>query len=153
MNFGAFLVVIIIANEFNTELIEDYEGLVWKNTKGAFLASMFAIYLLSLTGIPPLAGFIGKVYLFLSVFEKGSSLYWLAVVAIINMVISLYYYVRVIKVMFLLKGRKGVALSAMDRSQYFQYAIMAGLSFLTIIFGIYWVPLDTLSKLAANFLN
>lgn len=153
MNFGAFLVVIIIANEFNTELIEDYEGLVWKNARGAFLASMFTIYLLSLTGIPPLAGFIGKVYLFLSVFEKGSSLYWLAVVAVINMVISLYYYVRVIKVMFLLKGKEGVALSAMDRSQYIQYSIMAGLSFLTIIFGIYWVPLDTLSKLAANFLN
>jgi NADH-quinone oxidoreductase subunit N len=111
MNFGAFLVVIIIANE------------------------------------------IGKVYLFLSVFEKGSSLYWLAVVAIINMVISLYYYMRVIKLMFLLKGREGVELSAMDRTQYFQYSIMVGLSFLTVLFGIYWVPLDILSKLAANFLN
>lgn len=153
MNFGAFLVVIIISNEFNTEMIEDYEGLVWKNAKGAFLASMFAIYLFSLIGLPPLAGFIGKVYLFISVFEKGSSLYWLAVVAVMNMVISLYYYMRIIKVMFLSKGREGVALSAMDRTQYVQYSIMAGLSFLTVLFGIYWVPLDTLSKLAANFLN
>lgn len=153
MNFGAFLVVIIIANEFNTELIKDYEGLVWKNAKGAFLASMFSIYLLSLIGIPPFAGFIGKVYLFLSVFEKGDSLYWLAIVAVMNMIVSLYYYMRIIRVMVSLKGRDSMLLSTMDRTQYVQYSLMAVLSFLTVLFGIYWVPLDTLSKHAAYFLN
>jgi len=60
MNLGAFLVVILVSREFHSELIEDYEGLGWKSGKGAFLATMFAVYLFSLTGIPPFAGFIGK---------------------------------------------------------------------------------------------
>jgi len=153
MNFGAFLVVILVSNEFNSELIEDYEGLAWKRGKGAFLASMLAVYLLSLTGIPPFAGFIGKVYLLLAVFQKGSSLYWLAVVAVINTVISLYYYARVLQLMFLSKRQKGVALSAMERHHVVPYSVLAGLSFFTVLFGIYWVPIDHLSRLAVNFLK
>jgi NADH-quinone oxidoreductase subunit N len=153
MNFGAFLAVIIINNELNSEMIEDYEGLVWKSRKGAFLASTLAICLFSLTGIPPFAGFIGKLYLLLSVLAKGSSLYWLAVIAVINTVISFYYYSRILRLMFLSRRLKGAALSKLEKSDYLPYSVMAGLAFLTILLGIYWEPLDDLSRLAATFIK
>lgn len=153
MNFGAFLVVIAVSNEFNSEEIEDYEGLVWKNSKGAFLASMFAVFLLSLTGVPPFAGFIGKLYLLLSVLQKDNPIYWLAVVAVINTVISFYYYARILKAMFLSRRQKGTALSGLERGQYMQYSLITGLALFSIIFGIYWSPLNNLGMLLANFIH
>ncbi|PKL51923.1 MAG: NADH-quinone oxidoreductase subunit N [Nitrospira bacterium HGW-Nitrospira-1] len=148
MNFGAFLVVIIISNELNSDMVSDYEGLVWKNRKGAFLAAMFAIYLFSLTGVPPFAGFIGKFYLLLSVLEKGRALYWLAGVAVLNTVISFYYYSRILRLMLLSRRLKGADLSEMQRGDYLPYSLMAGLAILTILFGIYWTPLYNFSRLA-----
>jgi NADH-quinone oxidoreductase subunit N len=153
MNFGAFLVVIVVSNEFNSEEIEDYEGLVWKNSRGAFLASMFAVFLLSLTGVPPFAGFIGKLYLLLSILQKDNPIYWLAVVALINTVISFYYYARILKAMFLSRRQKGTALSGLERGQYLQYSLITGLALFTIIFGIYWIPLNNLSMLLASFIH
>jgi NADH-quinone oxidoreductase subunit N len=62
-------------------------------------ALAMAIFLFSLTGIPPFAGFIGKVYLFKAVIAK--EYYWLAVIGVLNSVVSLYYYVRIVKAMYL----------------------------------------------------
>lgn len=152
MNLGAFLVVIIVYDEYHTDTIDGYDGLAWRGRQGAFLASMFTVYLFSLTGIPPFAGFIGKFYLLLSVFKQGSSLYWLAVVAIVNTVISLYYYARIVKLMFFSSGRKGIPHPAGGAGRYFQYAVLACLTLATIILGIYWTPLDNLGKAAAGFI-
>jgi NADH-quinone oxidoreductase subunit N len=96
---------------------------------------------------------VGKVYLLLAILKKGSAFYWLAVVAVINTVISLYYYARVIKMMFLSNRIKGGNLSPMTANRYVSYAVLAGLSGLTVLFGIYWTPLDALSRLAEKFLN
>ncbi|NCO83848.1 MAG: NADH-quinone oxidoreductase subunit N [Nitrospirae bacterium CG22_combo_CG10-13_8_21_14_all_44_11] len=153
MNFGAFLVVIAVSNEFNSDEIEDYEGLAWKNSKGAFLASMFAVFLFSLIGTPPFAGFIGKFYLLLSILQPENPIYWLAVVAVINIIISLYYYARILKTMFLSRRQKGTALSGFERGQYLQYSLMAGLALFSIIFGIYWSPLNNISMLLENFIH
>jgi len=153
MNLGAFLVAIMVANEYYTERLDGYEGLGWKGAQGAFLATMMAAALFSLAGIPPFAGFVGKVYLLLAILKKGSAFYWLAVVAVINTVISLYYYARVIKMMFLSNRIKGGNLSPMTANRYVSYAVLAGLSGLTVLFGIYWTPLDALSRLAEKFLN
>jgi NADH-quinone oxidoreductase subunit N len=153
MNFGAFLVAIIVANEYYTERIEGYEGLGWKGAQGAFLASAMTVALFSLAGIPPFAGFIGKVYLLLAVLRKGSGLYWLALVAVVNTVISLYYYARIVKMMFLSRRVKGGLLSSMTASRYTPYAVLALLSAGTIILGVYWTPLDAFSRLAESFLN
>jgi NADH-quinone oxidoreductase subunit N len=150
MNLAAFLVVIVVANEHYSERLEGYEGLGWKGAQGAFLASAMAIALFSLAGIPPFAGFIGKVYLLLAVIRKGPSLYWLAVVAVLNTVISLYYYARIVKMMFLSRRVKGAPLSAPTVERSLSYAVLAVLTALTVLFGVYWTPLDHLSRLAMS---
>ena len=63
------------------------------------LAATMSVFLFSLTGIPPFAGFIGKVYLFKAVIERD--LWWLALIGVLNSVVSLYYYARIIKAMYL----------------------------------------------------
>src|ERR671922_519722 len=99
MNLGAFLVVVMIANVTGNEEIETYRGLAWR---GAVVpATCLAVFLFSLTGLPPFAGFIGKFFLFAAVLKEGGAFVLLAVVAIVNSVISLYYYAKVVKTMFL----------------------------------------------------
>jgi len=153
MNLAAFLVAIMVANEYYTERLDGYEGLGWKGAQGAFLATTMTIALFSLAGIPPFAGFIGKVYLLLAVLKKGSGLYWLAIIAVINTVISLAYYARVIRMMFLSRKVRGGRISPMTGYRYVPYAVLAGLSALTVVLGVYWSPLDVVSRLAENFLN
>ena len=70
-------------------------------TLKTFAAVTLAIFLFALTGIPPFSGFIGKVYLFAEVINRG--VYWLAVVAALNSVVSLYYYARIVRAMFLVE--------------------------------------------------
>lgn len=96
MNLGAFFVVILIANEMGSETIDGYRNL-W--SRAPFVAVSMAIFLFSLTGIPPLAGFFGKWWLFMAVIKQ--ELYWLAVIGLLNSVVSLYYYARIVKAMFL----------------------------------------------------
>ena len=96
MNLGAFFVVILIANELGSETIDGYRNL-W--SRAPFVAVAMAIFLFSLTGIPPFAGFFGKWLLFAAVIKQ--ELYWLAVIGLLNSVVSLYYYARIIKAMFL----------------------------------------------------
>lgn len=96
MNLGAFYVVVLIANEEGSEMIEGYRGLA---SRAPLVAWSMAIFLFSLTGIPPFAGFFGKWLLFAAVLEQGY--YWLALVGLLNSVVSLYYYARIVKAMFL----------------------------------------------------
>ena len=88
MDAGAFLVVMIVANATGSEEIDAYRGLAFRG--GMVPALALAIFLFSLTGIPLTVGFIGKFYLFAAVIR--GQFYILAVVGIINSVISLYYY-------------------------------------------------------------
>jgi len=96
MNLGAFYVVVLIANEEGSEMIAGYRGLA---SRAPLVAWSMAIFLFSLTGIPPFAGFFGKWLLFAAVLEQGY--YWLALVGLLNSVVSLYYYARIVKAMFL----------------------------------------------------
>lgn len=96
MNLGAFGVVIYLANKSRSEEIDDLRGLGWK---APLACGALVVFLLSLTGIPPTAGFWGKYYLLFAVFDAGYA--WLAVFAIINTVISLFYYFRIAKSLFL----------------------------------------------------
>jgi NADH-quinone oxidoreductase subunit N len=97
MNLGAFWVVMLIANATGREDMDAYRGLAWRG--GALPAVALAVFLFSLAGLPPLAGFVGKFYVFAAGIEGG--LYTLVVIAVLNSVVSLYYYVRVVKRMFL----------------------------------------------------
>ncbi len=96
MNLGAFYVVVLVANEAGSEMIEGYRGL---SSRAPIVAWSMAFFLFSLTGIPPFAGFFGKWLLFNAVIGKG--MYWLAFVGLLNSVVSLYYYARIVKAMFL----------------------------------------------------
>lgn len=107
MNIGAFAIVTILKSEgFAGEEISDYEGLA----KTHPLASgLMLIFMFSLTGIPPTAGFIGKFYLFMSAVKAGYT--WLAIVAVIFSAISAYFYLRVVMFMYMREPKQEVSLS------------------------------------------
>nr|YP_010231209.1 subunit 2 of NADH-plastoquinoneoxidoreductase [Nephroselmis pyriformis]QSV37278.1 subunit 2 of NADH-plastoquinoneoxidoreductase [Nephroselmis pyriformis] len=105
MNLGAFACVILFGLRTGTDQIQDYSGLLHKDP---FLAVCFTVCLLSLGGIPPLAGFFGKVYLFWVGWQAG--LYTLVMIGLITSVISIYYYLGVVKIM-LVKPRQEMSLS------------------------------------------
>ncbi len=94
-NILAFGCVLVFANATQSESIADMAGLGRRNFG---LALMMAIALLSLAGIPPAAGFVGKFLLFRAAVDAG--LVWLAIIGVLNSIIALYYYLIVIKVMF-----------------------------------------------------
>jgi NADH-quinone oxidoreductase subunit N len=97
MNLGAFLVVVALRRkDLLGEDLDDLAGLVHKSPGYAVL---MLIFLLSLAGIPPTAGFIGKYYIFLSLIETQH--YLLAVVAVLYVAVAVYYYFRIVRTMFL----------------------------------------------------
>ena len=98
-NLGAFGVITLVQGLTGKEEIDDYKGFYTNNKT---LSWMLGIGLFSLAGIPPVAGFFGKFFLLLSGAEKGS--YWLITVAAINMVISLYYYLNIVRNIFIEKS-------------------------------------------------
>ncbi|MEW5910296.1 MAG: NADH-quinone oxidoreductase subunit N [Thermodesulfobacteriota bacterium] len=140
MNLGAFIIVIAVRERTGRETIEAFRGL---GTREPFMAVSFAIFLFSLVGIPPLAGFIGKFYLFAAVLRQaGTGYYLLAVVGILNSVISLYYYTGIIKAMFLEKAAEDQPLQIPR----FQKLITAFLLIPVLLFGIYWEPLASVTS-------
>jgi NADH-quinone oxidoreductase subunit N len=148
MNLGAFLVVIINQDILGSESIDDYKGLVWK---APIPAIAMGVFLFSLTGLPPTGGFIGKFYLFAALIKGGTAYYWLAVVGIINSVISLYYYARILRAMFLesVDVKDSVKLAV---SPYF-ITLLIVLVIPTILLGVYWAPLADLAQYSVEFLR
>ncbi len=95
-DLAAFTAVIAISSKLNSDLITDYSGM---SKRSPLLASALTLSLISLIGLPPTAGFIAKFYIFTGAVSGG--LLWLVIVAVITSVISAYYYLRVVKVMWL----------------------------------------------------
>ena len=95
-NLGAFIAIIAISNKLDSDLIQDYSGM---GKRAPLLALALTLCLISLIGMPPAAGFMAKFYIFSAAVQH--SLLWLVVIAVINSVISAYYYLRVVKVMWL----------------------------------------------------
>ena len=98
-NLAAFGVVAVIAEQTGKERIDDYKGLYATNP---FLSWILALALFSLAGIPPSAGFFGKLFLLTAGSVKGN--FWLILIAGLNMVISLYYYLKVVRAVFMDKN-------------------------------------------------
>ncbi len=94
-NLGAFTAIIAISNKLDSDLIKDYSGTI---KRAPLLTLALTICLISLIGVPPAAGFMAKYYIFSSAVQQ--TLLWLVIVAVINSVISAYYYLRVVKVMW-----------------------------------------------------
>jgi len=115
MNLGAFLVVTLVHNQDRTFDLRDYPGLY---RRAPLLTAAMAIFLLSLMGIPPLVGFMGKFYVFAAIIERGPVFYWYAVVAALNAAVAAYYYARVLKTMIIDSGnedRPAFSLPALDQ--------------------------------------
>ncbi len=94
MNLGAFIGVILFSLRTGTDQISEYGGLYQKDP---LLTLALSICLLSLGGIPPLVGFFGKIYLFWAGWQAGA--YGLVILGLVTSVISIYYYIRVVKAM------------------------------------------------------
>ena len=94
---GAFATVGIVEKETGSDKLSSFEGL---SRRAPALSACLFVFILSLAGIPPLAGFFGKFYLFLATFNADHGLLWLVILAIATSAISLYYYLQVLKRVF-----------------------------------------------------
>ena len=130
-NVGAFAVVIAVSNLIRSDEIDDYSGL---NRRSPFLAFAMLVFLLSLAGVPPLAGFIGKLYIFLAAIKE--ELYTLIIVGLVNIVISMYYYLIIVKKMYINEPIDRSPLAVSPAMQAVIYIGLAG----TLVLGIYPKP-------------
>jgi NADH-quinone oxidoreductase subunit N len=110
-NLAAFGVAGAISQSYGKELIEDYKGLYQTNP---FISWVLALSLFSLAGIPPTAGFFGKLFLITAGASKGN--YFFIVVAALNMIVSLYYYLRIVRAVFMDKNDQPIAKINLDPS-------------------------------------
>ncbi|HJU09233.1 MAG TPA: NADH-quinone oxidoreductase subunit N [Candidatus Binataceae bacterium] len=132
-NLGAFAVVVALDRGAEAhDQIADYRGLARAHPG---LAAALALCLLSLTGVPPLAGFVGKFYIFAAALNAG--LVWLVVIAVLNSVVSAYYYVGVIVAMYMQEG--GVTVERMIRRPGLLISVAVG-AIGVVVLGVYPQP-------------
>ncbi len=148
MNFGAFAVVSILKDQAGAESVDDYRGL---GSKSPVLAVALSIFLFSLTGLPPFAGFVGKFYLFAALLEARSPLFYgLALAGVLNSAVSLYFYARIVKAMYLEKpGDATVRLQVGAAST----ALVTAFAVPTLLLGVWWGPLATTVRRLATLLH
>ena len=139
MNMGAFYVVMLVTNKLETEQISDYEGL---GHRSPFLAVSMAIFLIALAGFPPTAGFIAKIYIFGATISAGWI--WLVAIAGLATVISLFYYIRVVRNMFLVDPAEGASGAVTyDRGS---LGILVALLIPVLVLGVYFTPIVTWAR-------
>jgi NADH-quinone oxidoreductase subunit N len=144
-NLGAFGVVSAISSITGKENMDDYDGLYKTNPK---LSLLMMLALFSLAGIPPVAGFFGKFFLFTSAASAGY--YWLVFIAVLNATISLYYYLLVVKAMFINKNDNPIPLISSD------WPTKLGLILCTlgiVALGFYSQIYEIISSLSIGILN
>ena len=133
MNIGAFACIFLMKR--GGKYIEEIEELSGVSKNHPLMSLGLMIILFSLAGIPPLAGFFAKFYIFMSVIE--SEMYILAIVGLVTTVVSAFYYIRIIKVMYFDGDRKDSLVSPPK--------VLTGMLLVTavptMLLGIYWVPL------------
>jgi NADH-quinone oxidoreductase subunit N len=149
MNVAAFAVVIAIGRfeglEGGGEMLDDFAGLAALKPG---LAVVMALSMLSLAGIPPLAGFLGKLYVFSAAVR--ADLTWLAVLGVVNSVISAYYYLRVVVAMYM---RQGAPAESAARPVCLALQIGVGLAAVAIVvLGIWPAPIMDLAGVAVRAL-
>jgi NADH-quinone oxidoreductase subunit N len=138
MNLGAFFVVMLVANKTGSEDISAYKGLGFRMP---LVGVAMAFFLVSLAGLPPTAGFIGKLYLFAALLD--AKWLWLAIVGAVNSVVSLYYYARVLRYMFLRDPEAQAAPMTLRRTE---AVVLIAFMIPTLIFGLYFTPLVELAN-------
>ncbi len=132
-NLATFGVAAAISSQTNKENIDDYKGLYQTNP---FLSWMLALALFSLAGIPPTAGFFGKLFLLTAGASKGS--YFFITIAALNMIISLFYYLRVVRAVFMEKNEQPIEKIKVESSAKFALIICgAGIILIGLLSWIY----------------
>ena len=144
MDAGAFVVVLVVRNATGREDLGAYRGLAARG--GAAPAVALTIFLLSLTGIPATVGFIGKFYVFAAAVRQRFLI--LAVIGILNSVVSLYYYMRPVRAMFLEEAEEGAVPFTGDL---WNYGLMGALALATIVLGLYPPPVIAFADRSAHF--
>jgi NADH-quinone oxidoreductase subunit N len=135
MNVGAFLVLIAVSRITGGEELKEFRGL---STRAPVAALALAVFLFSLTGVPPFAGFTGKYLLFAAVLQTGGTVnLLLALIGVLNSAVSLFYYARIIKAMFLEEAitEERLVLPGLYSG------LLGGMAALILLFGLYWTPL------------
>ena len=140
-NVAAFGVIIVISNVSHSEQMEDFYGL---NKRSPYLALVMLFALLSLGGIPPTAGFLGKFFIFKAAVDAGY--WWLALVGILNAFVALYYYLTIVKYMYLYDSEQQDVAIPVSRGTW----IGLGLSTIGIIYlGVFAGPAFEWTRQAA----
>lgn len=143
-NLGAFAVIIAVSHRIGSDAIDDYSGL---NRRSPLLAATMLIFLLSLAGVPPLAGFIGKLYVFVAAAQE--ELYALVVIGLINIVISMYYYMVVVKKIYVNEPKERTPL---DISPLMKTVIVTS-AVAVVLLGIYPAPFLHIASTATQLLT
>ncbi len=141
-NLGAFLVVIAIENQTGAVDISQYGGMV---KRAPLLALLTVFFMLSLAGIPPTAGFIGKFFVFGAAI--GNNLGWLAAIGVINSVISVFYYFRIIRPMFFDPAAEGA--TAITFSPWLRAGLVIS-AVMTLLIMLFPTPLFNLATYGAQ---
>jgi NADH-quinone oxidoreductase subunit N len=148
MNLGAFLVVMAVAEKSGgDETITAFRGL---GRRAPIIAVVMTVFLFSLTGLPPMAGFIGKFYIFSALLRAGGTWNWVvAVVGVLNSVVSLFYYARVIRAMYLEKSEDSEPTEI--RKVFGATGVVLAVP--TLVLGIYWAPVYDFVERSLNEKN
>ncbi|OIO39057.1 MAG: hypothetical protein AUJ71_01460 [Candidatus Omnitrophica bacterium CG1_02_49_16] len=142
---GAFLVLLALCNFVKSDDISELAGL---SQRSPLLAAGMLLSLLSLAGVPPLAGFFAKFYLLWAGVKAG--FLWLAVIGVLNVITSLYYYLKIVKVMYIDKPADPTAISVTLDQRVMQYISIFGI----LLLGIYPGPFVRLTQAAiASFIR
>jgi NADH-quinone oxidoreductase subunit N len=141
-NIAAFGVIIVINNVSGSNDMRDLYGL---NRRSPYLALIMLFALLSLGGIPPTAGFIGKFFIFKAAVDAGY--WWLAMLGILNAFVALYYYLNVVKYMYLYRSDEEDVAIPVSRATKVGLAVS---TFFVILLGVYAGPAYDWTREAAN---
>jgi NADH-quinone oxidoreductase subunit N len=140
MNAGTFAVLVAMRRQGRA--VEDIEDLAGLGRTDPIMAMWMAVFMFSMAGIPPLAGFFGKLYVFLAAVQGG---FWtLAVIGVLTSVVSAYYYLRIVKVMYFDEG-----FGALDRAPPSLTVVMAGTGLFTALFCLWPAPMLAAAQAAA----
>ena len=141
-NLGAFIAVLAISNRTGSDEIADYAGM---GRRAPIPAAVLLFCLLSLTGLPPTAGFIAKVYIFNSAVQ--ADLVWLVIVAVLNTAVSAFYYLGVVRQMYLSSAEE---LPALVRAPFATEGLLVVAAMGVLTFGIYPIPLIEAAQRAVS---
>lgn len=141
-NIAAFGVIVVVSNRIGSDELKDFSGL---SRRSPYLALVMLFALLSLSGIPPTAGFFGKFFLFRAAVDAG--LWWLALIGILNAFVALYYYLSAVKYMYLYRSDDEDAPIPVSRGTQVGLAVS---TFFVLFLGIFAGPAFEWTREAAT---